>query len=115
MFLVRHERFVFKNELKITGCCDVDMFDDQGQTVVVFTEIRGNPGPSVTNAIECIISQYSKMRDLTPEDTLFIERYESHPLDLDAVSIVNEFGEEKPIWKRLSQDQASVILAALEA
>lgn len=110
MFLVRHERFVFKNELKITGCCDVDMLDDHGQTIVVFTEIRGNPGPSVTNAIECIISQYSKIWDLQPGDTLFIERYEQHPLDLDVVHIVNK----KPIWNRLPQDQANSILAALE-
>lgn len=114
MFRVRHERFVYHNEMRSVGCCDVDVFDNSGQTVVVFTEISGNPGPSVTNAIECIISQYSKMRDLDKEDVLFIERYETHPENLDAVALVNEFGEEKPNWRRLSPNQASVILQALD-
>lgn len=114
MFRASQERFVYRNELKVVGFCDVETFLHEDQTIVVFTEISGNPGPSVTNAIECIIAQYCKAKDLNPDDAFFIERYDSHPDDLDLVTLGNEFGELKPHWQRLSTEAAAPILLALK-
>lgn len=111
MFRVSEERFVYRNELKVVGFCDAEVFLYNGQTVVVFTEIQANPGPSVTNAIECIIAQFCKAKDLDPDDILVIERYASHPDDLDLVTLAREYNT--PSWRRLTDEEASPILAAL--
>lgn len=120
MFRASQERFVYRNELGgkafgAVGFCDAETFLHNGQIVVVFTEIPSNPGPSVTNAIECIIAQFCKLKDLIPNETVFIERYDSHPNDLDLVTLVNELGEEKPRWQRLSEEESAPILLALNS
>lgn len=101
---------------RVMGRCSVRMFVCVGSVdfpVIVFTEIPTNTGKSVTNAIEYIVSQFCSKNGLNQEDALIIERYLSHPNDLDLVTIAKEYGEETPSWRRLTDEEATPILIAL--
>ena len=63
-YQVSKENFVYTNEMRMVGICQAHVLSDGIKTVVVFTEIPMNLGPSVTNAIECIVDQFCKMKDL---------------------------------------------------
>jgi len=109
MIRVSKERFVYHNEINSIGFCDVDVFQRADCLVVIFTEVSGNPGPSVTNAIECIVGQFCKEKDINLSDMKIIERYASHPCDLDLVIIDNN----STSWKRLTVEESFPILMAL--
>jgi hypothetical protein len=120
MFRVSQERFVYTDELRRVGECQVDVFLHNERFLVVFTELNGNPGPSVTNAAEHIIDQYCRQNGLSFEEADFFERYEAHPDDLDEIIL----GDHKRRtvcqcpqvhWRRLPVEQAKPILEALAA
>lgn len=108
MVRIGKERFIYRNEC-FMGFCNVEVFLDKDQQIVVFTEIPSNPGPSVTNAIEYIISQFCKAKELVQSDIIFIERYAIHPDELDVVTVNNGI----PHWSRLPTMEAQPILFAL--
>lgn len=58
------------------GCksqCQVDIIHENGQTIVVFTDL--GIGTSVTNASEIIATEVVRKLNLDPIKTLFAERY----------------------------------------
>jgi replication-associated recombination protein RarA len=113
MHKIKEGDFIYLDEAKRMGKCGYHVFlSEIGESkfVVVFTELNDNPGRSVTNAIESIIPQFCRFTALKLEDVWFIERYESHPDDLDVINY-NPYGSTS--WRRLSQDQAYPILAHL--
>lgn len=120
MLRVSHGRFVYIDEQKRIGECLVDVLLNNERFVVIFTEIAGNPGPSVTNAIEHIIDQFCKQNSLALDEADFYERYHTHPDDLDAIV----FGSHKRwtvsqcpevLWRRLEPNTTKQILEALAA
>jgi len=108
MFKVRHDFFVYEHNMTRTGECQYDLISTvNSQLIVVFTELLKNPGPSVTNAIESIIPQFCRQNNLDPKEVIFIERYQSHPDDLD---VINYQQDGTTSWIRLPADQARSIL-----
>ncbi len=70
----------------IEGVCGVSIFQSNpDMAVVVLTEIEGNPGMSVTNAIEYIATKAKKvfLPNVTPDQVLWVERYENSGSTLD--------------------------------
>lgn len=96
----------------VAGICKVEriwQFEIPQQQFVVFTELPKNPGPSITNAIESLIKQYCSVKEISLAETIFLERYMTHPEDLDAVTIENGNAQ----WRRLSTIEAKPILDCL--
>lgn len=83
--------------------------DDDNNKHVVFTELKDNSGPSITNSIEEAINNYALMAS-GRENTYFYERYEVHPEYLDEVCIT--YG--RPQWSRVDSEKAREMLAVLE-
>lgn len=105
--------FTYLDESKRTGRCGYHVLgniSESSEFVVVFTELNDNPGRSVTNAIESIIPQFCSFASLKLEDIWFIERYESHPDDLDGI---NYNPDGSTTWRRLPHNLSQLILLYL--
>lgn len=108
---MRHDSFVYKHTMNRIGECRYDLIATaDSQLIVVFTELLNNSGPSVTNAIESIVPQFCKQNNLDLKEVIFIERYQSHPDDLD---VINYQQDGTTSWIRLPADQARPILELL--
>ena len=99
--------FVFINEMKQKGSCLVCIFEyvknSEKWYIVLVTEVNSNLGPSVTNAAESIADQICELYKINPEQTMFIERYEDRPHELDMVDFNLIDGKHKnPKWKRIT-------------
>jgi len=111
MFKIKHDSFVYIDDAKRIGECRYDVIATiDSRWIVVFTELLKNPGPSVTNAIESIVPQFCRCTSLKPEEVMFIERYQTHPDDLD---VINYQPDGTTSWSRLPEDQARPILELL--
>ena len=110
MFKVDSNIFVYHDELQRIGECYYDVVIHNDRWIVVFTELINNPGPSVTNTIEHIVSQFCKLYNLNINEVDFFERYQSHPNDLDVIYWV----EDKPVWSRVSSFVSEPILKILK-
>lgn len=61
------------------GLCRVRIYEPEhpgDQHVVIFTELQGNPGQSVTNAIEQLAAEVIMAHVLPSSETVVIEHYE---------------------------------------
>lgn len=77
--------------------CQCDIIHAETCAVIVFTELRDNPGKSVTNAIEKVVASFKKkFPDYSEAITIFVERYEVRPNDFDHVIIGPETS-----WRRI--------------
>jgi hypothetical protein len=88
--------------------CRLRIYERQGSTVAVLTELADNDGMSVTNAIEWLLPQVAKQYEL-PSDTIWIEHYEPQqglPESYDLVSLASG----APTWRRLSGDELQALL-----
>src|SRR3954469_5036544 len=102
MFLVDRGNFVYGYNGGISECRFDAIIDDNQRWIVVFTELQGNLGPSITNAMESLINQFCKQNMLKfPEEVDIIERYETAPNCLDVVKF-NQFGTT---WVRIGDDE----------
>jgi hypothetical protein len=112
MFKIKRELFVYINEAKSIGECICDVIatiDDKW--IVVFTEMIKNPGPSITNAMDCIIPQFCRANGLVPSEVEFFERYQDRPNDLHAI----RYAVDKTIfWEGVPDDRVLPILEALK-
>ena len=111
MIQIDRSRFLYIDDARRVGECQYDALADGNRWIIVFTELRNNPGPSVTNSVEYIITQFCQQNGFKLEECRFIERYESHPDDLDEI-IIPMGGE--PSWRRVAPDEAQGILEALK-
>lgn len=112
-YQISRENFVYHNGLRSVGVCLSQVFSDGTKTVVIFTEVPTNRGPSVTNAIENIVEQFCKIKDLNPREITILERYAIHPYELDLV-ILPEDKTYQVSWKRLSSDESKPFLTMLK-
>jgi len=55
--------------------CRVRIFPNEGEPVVVVTELPDNPGMSVTNAIELIATGLTNIHGFPPDRTTWVEHY----------------------------------------
>jgi len=111
MFKMKHDSFVYVDGAKRIGECRYDTIATvDSRWIVAFTELLKNPGPSVTNAIEYIVPQFCRFSSLTLDEVTFIERYQSHPDDLD---VIHYRPDGSTSWSRLPKDQARPILELL--
>ena len=98
--------------------CDV-VRDEQifgKKMVVIFTERNDNDGPSITNSAEHAILAFCEACNITPDQAIFFERYETHPDDLDQITF--EITNDKPTnvgWKRLPAMLAKPVLFCIES
>jgi hypothetical protein len=110
-FNVKRESFAYFDGTRRLGECRCDViFIGDSPFIVVFTELLDNPGRSVTNAIESIVPQFCQHANIQPDKVSFIERYESHPDDLD---LIDYQPDGTTSWTRLPEDQARPILELL--
>ena len=98
----------------IMGRCLVTIHKNL-QTVnsVVLHEMKDNPGPSVTNAVEIIIPLIIEARPDLGEvkDIVWIEHY--FPSDTrkdDTYDVVTLDEDGKPSWKSITEDRVSQII-----
>ncbi len=104
-----------------SGICRCDILQDGKIKIAVFTELNENKGPSVTNAIECIVATYCEtvLNGPLGDNLVIIERYENRPNDLDIVrfkQIRMENGQwifEDPVWQRLKGELALRVTTVL--
>lgn len=120
--LYDEKAFSFKDSLKREGRCRLQVFRRDDFVLVVFTELKNNPGPSVTNAIESLIqiayeavpmfrSPWSKTEEKDDLIFLFLERYEDHPEYFDWVQLGSN---GSPIWTRAKPEEIKTILPHLD-
>jgi hypothetical protein len=86
------------------GCksqCQVDVIQDNGKTIVVFTDI--GVGTSVTNFSEFLATEMINKLSLNPDETLWAERYvHGKEETLDQILYHwDGFKYRKPEWRRI--------------
>lgn len=59
----------------IEAWCDIEIYQRGPTTVVIMTEMPDNPGMSVTNACEFIVTQMLRAYPLDPGRCIWIEHY----------------------------------------
>ena len=105
---------------------------EQYGNLIIMTELKENPGMSVTNAVEFIAEQFAHQNGLTVKDLIFVERYDERsydggikPLgglegdpgerfpsyDLVSFSDVTDGGLLSPKWKYLSKDNFKALVS----
>src|ERR1700747_14228 len=69
-------RYDYKGFLNCDSFCDIEVHRrTDGKYVFVATELRDNPGTSVTNFAEHLATAMCKQHRLKPEDVIWIEHY----------------------------------------
>ncbi len=118
--IISKGRFLYEHNGKTTQClCDVILRDDN-RYYVVFTEREDNANVSITNSIESVCNTLLECRpEITPNNVVFLERYESHPDYLDRVQFA-EYDQrykrvKNPTWSRLAQPEANDILSLIDS
>lgn len=124
--------FAYKDHMKRDGSCGIRIFESDKSRLflIVFTELKNNTGPSVTNAVEDIVNQLCKKitakvalelnevdgRDVDDECTfVFVERYEIHPDELDWVELQYESWKwHSPNWRRANKQETTFLLNLLK-
>ncbi len=103
------------------GKCLVQVWEGK-PTIVVITELKDNPGMSITNAIEIVVSQISTMLELWDKPVIWIEHYPEETgyeaegtFDLITFCQVNNFagGEIKvrnPGWRPLRKAAVDLLV-----
>ena len=91
---------------KNQSVCDVNVFGN----LAVITELRENPGISVTNASAKIANTICKLYEINPKELIVIETHEEYPyLDLVEYKIINSFFCN-PKWKRLTSEEVQELV-----
>ena len=74
--------YTYGKERRNKARCRVRIWQRNGRNIVLMTEQTDNPGISVTNAVEHIVSQLAKDFALAPMLTTWIEHYPLEPMTL---------------------------------
>ena len=108
---------------KQEAICHVRIYRPGGSPpVVVITDLPGNEGVSVTNAIEQIVPELEKVFEL-PTKTMWVEHYpDRRPVgskdgtleeSFDEVQLMDgEDGQVRPQWRRLDKEKFFRVLDA---
>lgn len=63
----------------VEGHYKIQQWETRLGTIVLMTELPGNPGVSVTNAVEWLIPMIARALSVCVEDTIWIEHYPESP------------------------------------
>ena len=105
---------------------------EQYGNLIIMTELKENPGMSVTNAVEFIAEQFAHQNGLAVKDLIFVERYDERsydggikPLggpgerfpsyDLVFFSDVTDGSLPSPKWTYLSEDNFNALVSEWSA
>lgn len=104
IFLVSREKFIYEAQNHCLGECLVHTFvhSQSHRFFVVFTELRSNKGPSVTNAMEFLTKQFLESKNLSKEEVYFYEHYEGRP-GIDRVILANRSVRWRPATSAVSR------------
>ena len=89
--------------------CDIEAHRrSDGKCVFVATELRDNPGTSVTNYAEHLATAMRRQYGLKPEDMIWIEHYpearDRRKESFDLVRFVVEGDSfRRPVWTRITE------------
>lgn len=104
----RPELFAFKSPNGCDGVCRIERIDlTDGRTVIICEEIDGNPGMSVTNAIEFIALHLCRQFEIEPNKLVLLEHYDTHyhrDGEWDLVEFAHRSlvdGFDRPFWMTL--------------
>ena len=70
-FNMRYKDYRYSNE----GLCRIEMWQSDDQVLIVATELKDNPGPSVINAVETVYQRLAEAYSLNYENTTLITRF----------------------------------------
>ncbi len=105
------ELFAYKSPNYCDGICRIErinLLDDR--VVVICEEIDGNPGMSVTNAIEYIAFQICEQFNINPKQLVLIEHYDTWYCNEDEWNLVifkkmpPESNFQGPEWKPMTNE-----------
>lgn len=71
--------------------CWIRVYELNNKFVVIATELKENPGMSVTNAVEIVASQVVAKLEIDPRKATFFEHYNYDGVSYDQRSELNEF------------------------
>ncbi|MGZ5199978.1 MAG: hypothetical protein ACXWC4_09430 [Telluria sp.] len=102
--------FPYKSPNLCDGVCRIEKIDlDDGRVLIICEQVEGNPGMSVTNAVEFIAYQACREYEIRPENLVWIEHYDPNIFDEDVWDLV-EFGElsreglfREPSWRQMTE------------
>ena len=73
---VRMERFIYRTPHKRSGYCRIEAQSlGDGRVVVIATELKDNPGMSITNAAEYVATEVCRHLRIDPTRLIWIEHY----------------------------------------
>ncbi len=105
------ELFAYKSPNGCDGICRLERIDLPDERVVMICEqIDGNPGMSVTNAIEYIAFQLCEQFDVNPEKLVLIEHYDTWFNKRDEWDLVSfakkppESNFDDPEWTPMTEE-----------
>lgn len=89
------------------GVCHLRIVRGRKRSLCLVSEIRHNPGPSVTNAIQGIWRRIQE-EDCIPKDALLVEHYSDEAVYEDGL-LENRFAVVRtqgghPFWKHITED-----------
>jgi hypothetical protein len=118
--LVVDARFPYPGYFERPAACRLRLYQHEGRTVALLTELNDNPGASVTNCAETVAHLVVREYELDPERTTFIEHYPGRPGPKGAVRDENfdlvTFTERQwdqfkgTHWQRLDVDQVQAFI-----
>ncbi len=99
--------------------CDIEVHHrTDGKYVFVATELRDNPGTSVTNFAEHLATAMRKQHRLKPEDVIWIEHYpgvkDRRKGSFDLVRFAVEGDSfRSPVWTRITEQAVGDLIAGV--
>lgn len=103
------ELFAFKSHNHFDGICSIERISlPDDRIVIICEEVNGNPGISVTNAVEDIAFQVCQQFQIDPQNLVWIEHYNVYFIDEPEWNLV-KFNKippddyfEGPSWKPMT-------------
>ncbi|MGC2236176.1 MAG: hypothetical protein WA584_08445 [Pyrinomonadaceae bacterium] len=103
--------FAYKSANRFDGICRIERINLSNDYIVVICEqIDGNPGQSVTNAIEYIAFQLCDQFNINPQKLILIEHYDTWFCNENEWNLVRfekmppDFAFENPTWQPITKE-----------
>lgn len=108
------EFFAYKARLGFDGICLIERIDiPDGRIVIACIQTAGNPGKSITNAVEDLALQVCVRFDIPADKLVWLEHYEDRDPECNEWHIVSFASRPpkgpfaKPTWTKISEEMWS--------
>lgn len=102
--------FPYKSPNLCDGVCRIEKIDlTDGRVVIICEQVEGNPGMSITNAVEAIALQVCQRYEIEPSSLVWIEHYDPILFGRDEWNLVefdvcsDDFVFEGPSWRTMTK------------